>query len=152
MSKLKDIEKIVDINIDIKEMEAKLKKLRSQEFSVKAENERTKRDTDKYAKEINAKILKDREDIEDEIKLREKALRQKMKDLTGREKLLIERERESRDLDADIQAFNKGKKAFAQEKKDVQKLKSIYIDSDQKANLLIARYNKLTGELPKKKR
>ncbi|KKN70055.1 hypothetical protein LCGC14_0435020 [marine sediment metagenome] len=132
-------------------LQAKVKDLESCRSNLEKENENITKDTLKKKSDANREITKQKEDFDIYKRGVEQNHKKIETSLTNREKERLLKEKEGRDLDADIQDFNKKKRSFAQEKKDIEKLKSEYIDREYKANLLIAQYNKMTGELPQEK-
>ncbi|KKL28732.1 hypothetical protein LCGC14_2372200 [marine sediment metagenome] len=145
MSKLE-----IDLN-KIGNLQAEIKILESRKLEIERGADKIRTEVIKEKRQGEQDLAKQKEDFKNEIRLREKGFKKIEKDLTYQTVDLRKKEQEGRDLDKDIQAFNKKKRSFTDKRKAIQDLKSNYIDREHKANLLITQYKKMIGELPQDK-
>lgn len=139
------------IEIDLKalgNLQQEIKILESRKSGIEREAEKIVKDAIKEKREADKEITKCKEDFDIYKRNVEKNHKKIEEELTNRTKDLIMKEKEGRDLDKDMQAFNAKKRAFSAETKEIGILRSNYLDREHKANLLIVQYKKAIGELP----
>lgn len=132
-------------------LQEKVKNLESQRRQLETDIERLNKATLQMKGDTNKEIAKQKEDFEIYKREVERNHKKIEVSLTNRAKELLIKEKEGRDIAKDIQVLNSKRKEFISERKEIDALRSDCLDREHKANLLIAQYNKMTGELPQEK-
>lgn len=142
MAKLEiDLKKLGNLQEEIKILSVRKGEIERDAEKIRNNAIKEKRESDKAI----AKIKEDFEIYKREVERNHKKINTSF---TEREKELIIKEKEGRDIAKDIQVLNSKRRELLSERKEIDRLRSISLDREHKANLLIAQYNKMTGELP----
>jgi len=99
-----------------------------------------KKEIDKYVAEEKSKLNDYKVSLETELKAREKEVKAK-------EKAVEKRVEESKVIQDDFKRLEKAKSQFATQKKEVQSVKSAYLEKAREAELITEQYNMRLDEI-----